>query len=69
MTFQSQVMHHLITRDYSLRLVRGRREMILPSHLLSAFVNNQTFLSWYDPCLPEIPDEGLDEVDDVISQK
>ena len=51
MTFHSNVTKDLCTRNYGIRLAKGRRQMVLPSTVLQAFVDHETFLSWYDPSL------------------
>ena len=53
MTFLSNVTKDLCSRNYALRLAKGRRQMILPPHILQAFVDFETFLSWYDPSITE----------------
>ena len=51
MTLHSKGIKDLITRNYGLRLVKGRRQMILPSSVLAAFVEHEVFLTFYDPHL------------------
>ena len=53
MTFHSNVTRDLCLRNYGLRLVKGRRQMVLPPHVLQGFVDHETFLTWYDPALTE----------------
>lgn len=48
MSFHSTVTKNLCTRNYGIRLAKGRRQMILPPHVLQAFVEHETFLSWFD---------------------
>jgi hypothetical protein len=49
--FDSTVMNRLCLRQYGIRLVKGRRQMIVPSHILQSFEDNVVFLQWYDPYL------------------
>jgi hypothetical protein len=49
--FDSTVMNTLCLRQYGIRLVKGRRQMIVPSHILQCFEDNVVFLQWYDPYL------------------
>ena len=44
MSFHSDVARELCQRDYSLRLARGRKQMVLPPHVLQAFVEYETFI-------------------------
>ena len=55
MTFDSGVIKDLCARNYSIRLAKGRRHMILPPHVLQAFVENETFLTWYTGSDFQIP--------------
>ena len=48
MSFHSSVMKDLVARNYSIRLAKGRKQMIVPPQVLQAFVEHETFLSWYD---------------------
>ena len=64
MTFQSNITQDLISRNYSLRLGSGRREMVLPPEVLASFVEHETFLTWYDPSL--VPNQTSQETNDVI---
>ena len=48
MSFYSNVTRDLCSRNYSLRLAQGRKQMILPAKVLQAFVEHEPFLSWYD---------------------
>ena len=48
-TFSSQVVADLCSRNYGVRLVKGRRQMHLPPSVLQAFIDNEVFLKWYDP--------------------
>lgn len=50
--FDSDVLRKLCLRDYGIRLVKGRKQMNIPSHVLQQFVDYSLFLQWYDPCLP-----------------
>ena len=47
MTINNAVLQDLCTRNYGLRLVKGRRQMVLPPHLLQALVENELFLLWW----------------------
>lgn len=49
--FDSMVMNTLCLRQYGIRLVKGRRQMNVPSHILQSFEDNIVFLQWYDPFL------------------
>jgi hypothetical protein len=49
--FDSTVMNRLCLRQYGIRLVKGRRQMIVPSQILQSFEDNVVFLQWYDPYL------------------
>lgn len=49
--FSSDVTTKLCSRQYGLRLVEGRRQMVIPPHILQSFVENALFLEWYDPCM------------------
>ena len=51
MSFLSNVTKDLCSRNYGIRLANGRRQMVLPPHVLQAFVDYETFLSWYDPSI------------------
>lgn len=51
MTFHSCITKDLCSRNYSIRLAKGRRQMVVPPQVLQAFVDYETFLSWYDPTL------------------
>lgn len=51
MTFHSNVLKDLCSRNYGIRLAKGRRQMVLPSSVLQAFVDYETFLTWHDPLL------------------
>lgn len=53
MSFYSSVAKDLCTRNYGLRLAKGRRQMILPPHVLQAFVEHASFISWYDPSMQD----------------
>lgn len=46
--FDSTIMQTLCSRQYGIRLVKGRRQMVVPSHILQSFVDNAVFLQWYD---------------------
>lgn len=54
MTFNSDVIHKLCTRNYGIRLVRGRTQMIIPPHVLQSFVENSVFIEWYEQSFPQI---------------
>jgi hypothetical protein len=47
-SFHSDVMKDLIKRNYSIRLAKGRKQMIVPPQVLQAFVDHEIFFSWYD---------------------
>jgi hypothetical protein len=47
-SFNSDVMKDLVARNYSIRLAKGRRQMIVPPQVLQAFVDYEIFFSWYD---------------------
>ena len=49
MSFHSNVARDLCSRNYGLRLAKGRRQMVIPPHVLQAFVDHEIFISWYDP--------------------
>ena len=49
--FSSDVTTKLCSRQYGLRLVEGRRQMVIPPHILQSFVEHALFLEWYDPCM------------------
>ena len=49
--FDSDVMKNLCTRQYGIRLVKGRRQMNVPANILQNFVDYSVFLEWYDPFL------------------
>ena len=51
MTFHSDIMKDLCSKNYGIRLAKGRRQMILPPYVLQAFVDHETFSRWYDPSL------------------
>lgn len=51
MTFDALVTSDLCTRNYSLRLALGRRQMVVPPEVLQAFSDHEIFLKWYDPTL------------------
>lgn len=46
--FDSNVMRNLCMRQYGIRLVKGRRQMVVPPQVLQSFVDNAVFLQWYD---------------------
>ena len=48
MSFNRDVTMNLCSRNYGIRLVKGRRQMVLPPHVLQSFVDYSTFLTWYD---------------------
>ena len=48
MCFNFDVIQKLCSREYDIRLVRGRRELVIPSHILQSFVDNSTFIQWYE---------------------
>ena len=50
-TFHSDIHKDLCSRNYGIRLAKGRRQMILPPSVLQAFADHETFLRWYDPSL------------------
>ena len=45
--FDSNTMQTLCSREYGVRLVKGRRQMVVPPHVLQSFVDNAVFLQWY----------------------
>lgn len=49
--FDSDVMKSLCLRQYGIRLVKGRKQMIVPANILQNFVDYTVFLQWYDPLL------------------
>ncbi len=51
MTFDGNVVKDLITRNYSIRLALGRKQMIVPPEVLQAFTEHEIFLKWYDTSL------------------
>lgn len=51
MNFNSDVAKSLCLRDYGIRLVKGRRQMVVPRNVLQSFVEHSVFLQWYDPCI------------------
>ena len=52
--FNSDVAKSLCLQDYGIRLVKGRRQMVVPSHVLQSFVEHSVFLQWYDPCMQDV---------------
>lgn len=48
MTFHANVMEDLCNRNYGLRLAKGRRQMVLPPHVLQGFVDNENVIMQYD---------------------
>ena len=48
MSFNFAVIQKLCSREYDIRLVRGRRQLVIPSHILQSFVDNSTFIQWYE---------------------
>ena len=48
MCFNFDVIQKLCSREYDIRLVRGRRQLVIPSHILQSFVDNSTFIQWYE---------------------
>ena len=63
MTFDANVTRDLCTRNYSVRLVLGRRQMVVPPEVLQAFSDYEIFLKWYDTTLQE--GQGESNVDDL----
>ena len=53
--FYSEVMKNLVERNYSLRLVKGRRQMILPARILQEFETCRDVLCLYDADLTPQP--------------
>lgn len=51
MSFHSHIMKDLIERNYSLRLVKGRRQMVLPASILEEIVTYADCLCLYDGSL------------------
>lgn len=60
--FHSQVISDLCHRNYGVRLVKGRKQMNLPPHVLQAFIDNEAFFYW---CDPSIQSEGFIQSHDV----
>jgi len=48
LSFLSNITKDLCSRNYGIRLTKGRRHMVLPPHVLQAFVDHEVFLHWYD---------------------
>jgi len=48
LTFHSNITKDLCSRNYGIRLTKGRRHMVVPPYVLQAFVDNEIFLQWYD---------------------
>ena len=48
-SFNTNVTMNLCSRNYGIRLVKGRRQMVIPPHILQSFVEYDEFLKWYDP--------------------
>ena len=48
LSFYSEIMKNLVDRNYSLRLVKGRRQMILPARVLKEFETCRDVLCLYD---------------------
>jgi hypothetical protein len=61
-TFDSHVMRKLCSRQYGIRLVKGRKQMNVPAHVLQNFVDYSVFLDWYDP---NFLDENIDQSNDI----
>ena len=55
MTFHSAVVKDLCSRNYGIRLAKGRRQMILTLQVLQGLVDFETFLNWYDSALISQP--------------
>lgn len=47
--FSSSVTRDLCSRNYSIKLTKGRKQMIVPPHVLQAFVDYDIFIGWYNP--------------------
>ena len=47
MCFNYEVICKLCRREYDVRLVRGRRQLVIPSQVLQSFVDNSVFIQWY----------------------
>ena len=62
MTFDTDVTRDLCTRNYSIRLALGRRQMIVPPNVLQAFSDHEIFLKWYDSTLDQGQGQNLDDV-------
>lgn len=56
--FDSNVMQTLCSRQYGVRLVKGRKQMVIPPHVLQNFVDNAIFLQWYDHSTNQHEDES-----------
>lgn len=54
MTFDNQIAKDLCTRNYSVRLAMGRRQMVVPPEVLQAFYEHEIFLKWYDQSLETV---------------
>lgn len=52
-SFHSNITKDLCARNYGIRLTKGRRHMVLPPHVLQAFVEHEVFLEWYDSTLSQ----------------
>ena len=51
LTFHSALVKDLCSRNYGIRLAKGRRQMVLTPQVLQGFVDFETSLSWYDSSL------------------
>ena len=49
MMFHPNITKDRLTRNFGVRLVKGRKQMIIPPAVLCAFPEHETFLTWYDP--------------------
>lgn len=61
-SFNSTIMSALCLRQYGIRLVKGRKQMHVPSNILQSFVDYSVFLQWYDPTFPS---EHVTDIDQL----
>lgn len=60
--FNSDVMKNLCFREYGIRLMRGRKQMVVPPHVLQNLEEYTVFLQWYDPFLSTNHHQSEDHV-------
>ena len=60
--FHSDVATTLCLRQYGIRLVKGRRQMVIPPKVLQNFADYAVFLPWYDPCISANHSESYEHV-------